>query len=219
MATDPPPAADRSRRQAAQAAAFDEIGARYDEAFPHKEGQVDATDWLIAHLPPGATVLDVGCGTGVPTARRLLDAGHVVTGVDISPGMLALARENVPEADLRQLDILDLDESLGTFDAAVAFFSLLMLPRGEIPTALRRVHDLLAPGGLLVLAMVEADLDDVTIPFLGSDVRVSGYARDDLRDVLEDNGFDVDDLRDLTYAPATDGAPPEVELFATCRRR
>lgn len=219
MTTDPSTPADRSRRQAAQAAAFDEIGARYDEAFPHKEGQLDATERLVAQLPNGASVLDVGCGTGIPTARRLLDAGHAVTGVDISPGMLALARENVPEADLRRLDVLDLDESLGTFDAAVAFFSLLMLPRSEIPAALRGVHALLAPGAPFVLAMVEADLDDVTIPFLGSDVRVSGYTRDDLRRVLEGNGFTVDDLRDLTYAPATDGAPPEVELFVTCYRR
>lgn len=219
MATDPTPPNDRSRHRAAQAAAFDEIGARYDEAFPHKEGQVDATDQLAARLPRGARVIDVGCGTGVPTARTLVDAGLQVTGVDISPGMLALARENVPEADLRQLDVLDLDASLGTFDAAVAFFSLLMLPRSEIPAALQRVHALLAPGAPFILAMVEADLDDVTIPFLGSDLRVSGYTRDDLRRVLDDNGFTVGELRDLTYAPASDGAPPEVELFVTCSRR
>ena len=74
------------------------FGDRYDEAFPHKEGQLAAGAWLAASLGPGGRVLDLGCGTGLPTARQLTDAGLRVTGVDLSAGMLALARENVPEA-------------------------------------------------------------------------------------------------------------------------
>jgi ubiquinone/menaquinone biosynthesis C-methylase UbiE len=68
-----------------QVAAFDQIGDRYDEAFPHRAGQVAAGEWLAAQLTPGSRVLDVGCGTGLPTARNLVDAGMHVTGIDISP--------------------------------------------------------------------------------------------------------------------------------------
>jgi len=42
---------DWERRQRAQAAAFDAIGARYNEAFPRKDGQVRAVEQLLAHLP------------------------------------------------------------------------------------------------------------------------------------------------------------------------
>ena len=210
---------DRTERRAAQAHAFDRIGARYDEAFPHKDGQVEATEWLAAHLAPGSGVLDIGCGTGLPTARMLCDAGFSVTGIDISTGMLRLARKNVPETDLHHLDVLDLDPSLGPFDAAVAFFTLLMLPRAEVPLALRRVGELLRPGAPLVLAMVEADVDDVPIPFLGSTIRVTGYPRAELGPLLEDNGFAVEDVRDRAYAPTGPGAPPEVQLFVRARRR
>ncbi|HEX6526500.1 MAG TPA: methyltransferase domain-containing protein [Streptosporangiaceae bacterium] len=111
----------------AQAAAFDNIGEQYDQAFPHKEGQITAGEWLIGQLARGARVLDAGCGTGLPTARQLLDAGLAVTGIDISAVMLELARRNVPEADLRRLDLTEVGSELGHFDAAVAFFSLLML--------------------------------------------------------------------------------------------
>lgn len=201
-----------------QAAAFDQIGARYDEAFPHKQGQLEAGDWLATQLPAGGRVLDAGCGTGVPTARRLHEAGHAVTGVDISAGMLDLARQNVPDADFRQLDVLDLDASLGTFDAVVAFFALLMLLRADVPTALQRLRDVLSPGGLLALAMVEADLDDVPIPFLGNTLRVTGYPRDELCALVTAAGFDVLDLREYAYEPATPDAPPEVQLFLYCRR-
>jgi SAM-dependent methyltransferase len=201
-----------------QAAAFDSIGERYDQAFPHKEGQVAAGEWLIGQLPRGARVLDAGCGTGVPTMRQLQEAGLSVTGIDISEVMLALARQNVPGVDLRQLDLTEVGPELGLFDAAVAFFSLLMLPRADIPQILSRLHDVLAAGGLLAIGMVEADVDDVPIDFLRMPVRVTGYPRDDLERVVRDAGFEVLQTIDLSYAPVTTQALPEVQLFLYCRR-
>ncbi|MET9418895.1 class I SAM-dependent methyltransferase [Streptomyces klenkii] len=202
-----------------QAEAFDAIGHRYDEAFPHKEGQLGAGAWLAAALPPGSRVLDVGCGTGLPTARQLSDAGHRVVGVDLSPGMLELARGNVPKAEFHLADLADLrDGRLGTFDGAAAFFSLLMLPRPEIPHALRMLHGLLRPGGLLALSMVEADVDDYAMPFLGNTIRVSGYLRDELRQVVGEAGFEVAGEHSLAYAPASTDVPPEIQLFLNLRR-
>ncbi len=207
-----------SAHRRAQAAAFDNIGARYDQAFPHKDGQVAAGEWLIGQLQNGARVLDAGCGTGVPTARQLHEAGLSVTGIDISEVMLALARENVPGIDLRQLDLAEIGPELGRFDAAVAFFSLLMLPRADIPAILARLRDVLAPGGLLAVGMVEADVDDVPIEFLGMPIRVTGYPRDELARVVETAGFEVLETADLSYAPVSMQVPPEVQLFLYCRR-
>lgn len=211
-----------------QAEAFDAIGDRYDEAFPHKDGQLSAGQWLADALAPGSRVLDVGCGTGLPTARQLVEAGHELVGIDISPGMLALARENVPAATFHQADIVDLRSGgrygpggardLGEFDAIVAFFSLLMLPRPEIPYALRALRGLLRPGGLLALAMVEADVDDFAIPFLGNSVRVSGYLREELRRVVRDAGFEIAAEDSHSYAPASTDVPPEIQLYLHCRR-
>jgi SAM-dependent methyltransferase len=206
-----------------QAEAFDAIGDRYDEAFPHKEGQLAAGEWLIRSLSSGSRVLDLGCGTGVPTARQLVDAGHEVVGVDLSSVMVELARQKVPEATFHELDLADLrpggPADLGRFDAVAAFFSLLMLPRPEIPVALRTIHHLLAPGGLFALSMVEADVDNRPIPFLGNTIRVSGYLREDLRRVIETAGFEILDETSYTYAPAIADVPPEEQVFLSCRRR
>jgi SAM-dependent methyltransferase len=205
-----------------QAEAFDVIGDRYDEAFPHKEGQVAAADWLIGSLAAGSRVLDLGCGTGVPTARQLADAGFEVVGVDLSGGMVKLAREYVPGATFHQLDLADLrpggPRDLGRFDAVAAFFSLLMLPRAEIPLALLTIRHLLVPGGLFVLSMVEADVDDFSIPFLGRTIRVSGYLLEDLRKVIETAGFEIAEESSYTYAPAVADVPPEEQVFLCCRR-
>jgi ubiquinone/menaquinone biosynthesis C-methylase UbiE len=207
-----------SPERSAQAAAFDHIGERYDLAFPHKEGQLAAGEWLIGQLPAGARVLDAGCGTGLPTSRQLLEAGLSVTGIDISEVMLALARKHVPAADLRMIDLTEIGPELTRFDAAVAFFSLLMLPRAQIPVALDRLREVLVPGGLLAVGMVEADVDDVPIDFLGASVRVTGYPRDELALVVETAGFEVLQTRDLSYAPVSTQVPPEVQLFLYCRR-
>ncbi|MFG2527441.1 class I SAM-dependent DNA methyltransferase [Streptomyces sp. NPDC048516] len=208
--------------RAGQAEAFDAIGDRYDDAFPHKEGQLASGTWLADTLPAGSRILDLGCGTGLPTARQLSDAGHRVVGIDLSPSMVALARENVPDADFHRLDIADLRggrlDGAGSFDGIAAYFSLLMLPRAEIPYALGMLHDLLRPEGLLALSMVEADVDDFTIPFLGNSVRVSGYLRDDLRRVVHDAGFDVVGEDAYAYAPSSTDVPPEIQLFLHLRR-
>lgn len=210
------------RDRTGQAEAFDAIGDRYDEAFPHKEGQIAAGAWLIESLPAGARVLDLGCGTGLPTALQLTDGGLQVTGIDLSPGMLAQARANVPGAAFVRADIGDLVEggplATGSFQAVAAFFSLLMLPRAEIPYALRAIADLLEPGGLFTLSMVEADVDDMSIPFLGHTIRVSGYLRDELLQVVTDAGFEVIKEDSYAYAPASIDVPPEEQIFLSCRR-
>jgi hypothetical protein len=66
--------------------------------------------------------------------------------------------------------------------------------------------------------MVEADVDDVPIHFLGSPVWVTGYIRDDLCALVADAGFEILHLRHHSYAPASTEVAPEVQLFLYCRR-
>ena len=215
---DPGPDKSWTAREEAQAEAYDTMGSRYDEAFPHKEGQVECVERLLVQLRPNAEVLDVGCGSGLPTARQLDAAGCRVTGIDISPVMLEAARENVPGARFLQQDVVDLDPDGAEYDAVVAFFSLLNLPKARIGETLGLLHRSLAPGGWLAYAMVEADVDDVAITFLGTRLRVSGYPRYELRKVLAEAGFESTWEHVLSYAPATAQAAPEVQIFGLCRR-
>jgi ubiquinone/menaquinone biosynthesis C-methylase UbiE len=199
-----------------QAAAFDAIGERYDDVFPHKSGQIIATQWVVDRLTPGARVLDVGCGTGVPTAGMLAESGLVVIGVDVSNEMLALARRNVPTGRFVAMDVMELDDSLGEFDAVCAFFSLLMLRREDIPRALRRMRAVLRPGGIVAIGMVEGDLDYAPLPFLGQEVAVSAYPQADLEAAVRAEGLHVLEVDVEEFEPASAELPAERQVFLYC---
>jgi SAM-dependent methyltransferase len=67
-------------------------------------------DRFLGLLPEGGAVLDLGCGSGRPIARYLIEHGHPVTGVDTSPELIALCRERFADqtwvaADMRGLDL------------------------------------------------------------------------------------------------------------------
>jgi|SRR5215472_11723293 len=71
------------------------------------EGWIDR---LISSLPIGGTVLDLGCGGGVPVARSLVAHGFEVTGIDSSPALISLCRSRMPNqqrliADMRSLAV------------------------------------------------------------------------------------------------------------------
>ncbi len=105
---------------------------------------------LKARLPPRGSVLDVGCGCGVPVARSLAGAGHDVTGVDISEVQTERARRLVPGATFLRADATQLDFPPGSFDAVVCLYALIHMPLGEQPRLLRRIASWLRPSGWLL---------------------------------------------------------------------
>jgi SAM-dependent methyltransferase len=104
---------------------------------------------LMEMLPAGASALDLGCGSGVPFTRRLA-ARCEVTGVDISARQLALARAHVPTAHFIKADMTTVEFPAGSFDAVVACFSIIHVPREEQGPLVARVHSWLRPGGLFL---------------------------------------------------------------------
>ena len=77
-------------------------------------------------LPVGATILDIGCGSGEPIARYLIEKGYAVTGVDSSPEMITLCKGHFPDGDWRVQDMraLSLDRAFNGILAWDSFFHL-----------------------------------------------------------------------------------------------
>ncbi|GAA2792899.1 class I SAM-dependent methyltransferase [Saccharopolyspora taberi] len=201
--------------------AFDAIGERYVKEREELSEQLRAGQWVIDRLPAGARVLDLGCGTGFPTAEQFAAAGVEVVGVDESPRMLELTARRVPSARVERGDMRSLDPGLGDFDAVTAFFSLLMLTRAEVAEVLAAVRGRLRGPGLLAVAMVQGDFDAEPITFLGTEIRVSAWSPQEFGEVVEAAGFTVEELRDVRVECETDRpyqVEPQVFVYARAGR-
>ncbi len=194
---------------------FDQIAEKYQGEHSHNPFQAALIERISALLPAGTSVLDLGCGTGVPTAKVLTESDHRVVGVDIAEGMLRLAREQVPAAEFVHANFAELPADFGKFEAVTAFFSLLMLSRADIERTLDKIAGWLTPGGYFGLGMVNFDADSIPIEFMGVPVTVSGYLEPDLKALLETHGFTVLDIETVFFTP-TDG-PQESQIFALAR--
>jgi ubiquinone/menaquinone biosynthesis C-methylase UbiE len=96
-------------------------------------------------------VADLGCGPGHVT-RYLGEAGLQVIGIDISPGMIALAAERTPSIEFRVGDMRKLDLEDASLAGIVAFYSIVHFTPGELPGVFREFRRVLCAGGLLLLA-------------------------------------------------------------------
>lgn len=99
---------------------------------------------LAAELRPKAAVLDLGCGAGVPATRWLAER-FPVTGVGFSERQLELASRNAPAATFVKADMSEVRFEPKTFDAVVALYSIIHVPRSEHSALLRNIRRRLRP--------------------------------------------------------------------------
>jgi ubiquinone/menaquinone biosynthesis C-methylase UbiE len=197
---------------------FDALGKDYEKAFIGLAAQREEAEWLAGELPAGAKVVDLGCGTGRPVAEVLAAAGHEVSGYDVSPKMVEIARAQVPTARFEVGDLRSLSFPAGSLHAIVACFSLLQLPRPEVDASLARFAGWLSPGGYLLLGTVAADVENLDIVFMGQPVTVSSYPLEGYRTLLADTGLEVVRERVARFQPDYPGSEADDNLFLTARK-
>lgn len=145
----------------------------------------------------GQRILDAGCGSG-PTTLALIERGAHVSGFDLSPAMIEIARSNLPETDLRVHDLAEpLPWDDDTFDIAVA--SLVLHYLQEWSSALAELHRALTPGGRLLVSVNHPG----AFPIVHPDLEYFGITK-----YTEDYDFDGTSV-DLTFFHRPLGAMAE----------
>lgn len=169
---------------------------------------VPEVEAFVAGLPPGARVLDVGCGNGVPLTRALQRLGLDVVGVDSSTRMLERFRENCPGVPHHcgPIQSFELPDER-PFDAAIAWGVLFHLPHAEQAQAIARVASLLVPGGRFLFTSGDADGSIEGAPMHGVPFRYWSFDVEGYRRLLASHGLvletvEVDAGRN-TYYTAT----------------
>lgn len=101
-------------------------------------------------LPRGAAVIDLGCGAGFPITEVLVLEGLNVYAIDASPSFVAAFRRNLPGVPVACEAVEDSTFFNRTFDAALAWGLMFLLPAEEQRRLIQRVAGILVPGGRLV---------------------------------------------------------------------
>jgi ubiquinone/menaquinone biosynthesis C-methylase UbiE len=137
-------------------------------------------------------VADVGCGAGRVTSL-LSRLGLDAFGVDLSPGMVALARRTYPQLRFEEGSMLALDLPAATLGGLLAYYSIIHIPWERRQQVFTEFHRVLAPGGMLMLVFQIGDEQGHRTDFLGTPVSVDWYRQrpDDVANLLREAGFDM----------------------------
>lgn len=211
---------NRSKEEAR--ASYNRLSRWYDAIAGSTEKKY--RDWGLEKLSaqPGERILEIGFGTGhclVALAKAVGPGGRVL-GVDISDGMLAIARERLQKEGLNdrvELHLgdaanLDFIEAEG-LDGVFMSFTLELFDNPEIPRVLRECHRILKPGGrIAVVSMTKTDPP-------GAAVRIYEWFHEKMpnyadcrpifaRQAIEGSGFEI---RDVSVSSMW-GLPVEIVL-------
>ncbi|HEX4402470.1 MAG TPA: class I SAM-dependent methyltransferase [Galbitalea sp.] len=139
-------------------AAYDTVASSYAELIPGLSAEaildVAAIDSFIARVLEngGGPVLDVGAGPGRIT-NYLVSRGVDASGIDLSPGMVEVARDSYPELRFAVGSLGRLEFADASLAGVVAWYSIIHTPPEELPGVFMDFHRVLRPGGVLLIGM------------------------------------------------------------------
>lgn len=175
-----------------------DAAALYDRHAAHwaglRAGSVMEHGWLDrfrALIPESPSVLDIGCGSGEPVARYLVDRGCTVTGVDAAPQLVAIAKTRVPEATCLVADLRGL--SLGkTYDGILAWNSSFHLPPDDQRAMFASFAAHAAEGAALMFTTGTSH-GEITGELNGDTIYYASLDADEYRALLDQHGFTLVD--------------------------
>ncbi|HEU5422031.1 MAG TPA: class I SAM-dependent methyltransferase [Nitrolancea sp.] len=172
-------------------------------------------DLLERALPAGAVVLDLGCATGALATARLARRFRV-TGVDLSPRQIELARAAIPQARFICADMANVRFPPASFDAVTSFYALNHLPRQELAPLLASIAAWLRPSGLFVASFPAGNSPGNVEPnWLGVPMYFSGFDAETNVRLVEETGLRIEQATVETIEE--DGRPVQF-LWVVARR-
>jgi SAM-dependent methyltransferase len=171
------------------AAAYNRIAAWFDGKRTRALIERPYLDYLAQALKPGASILDLGCGSGEPILRFFLERRFAVTGVDASAAMIDIAARRFPGTrflvnDMRRLALNE------TFDAVIAWHSLFHLAHADQRAMFATFAACLHPGGLLMFTS-GSEHGEVWSDNGGESLYHASLSLEEYRHLLQTHGFHV----------------------------
>jgi SAM-dependent methyltransferase len=169
---------------------YDENAAEWDRL--RGPGSLIEKPWLdrfLSLLGTGASILDLGCGSGRPIAAYFIQGGYAVTGVDSSPALIELCRSRFPQSEWIVADMRTLD--LGRrFDGVLAWDSFFHLSHDDQRAMFQVFARHVQPRGALMFTSGLNHGEELST-FAGEPLYHASLDTSEYRQLLSRNGFQV----------------------------
>lgn len=147
------------------ASSYDQLAAFWaSDRFPADNG-ISLHRRAIAFVKDRGAALDIGCGSSGRMIEFLRSEGFSSEGLDLSSGMLGLARQRHPDVLFHHADICEWQPAR-TYSFVSAWDSIWHVPLDAHEAVLTKIFDMLAPGGVTVFSMGGLDTPSETINVL-----------------------------------------------------
>jgi ubiquinone/menaquinone biosynthesis C-methylase UbiE len=162
------------------------------------------------------TCADFGCGPG-HTTKFLFDAGvKKIIGVDISPGMVKVARRTFPDINFEEGDLLELPHNANHFASAVAFYAIVHFDYDQIATAFKEISRVLRKGAHFLFSF---HVGEETVHFdkandIEIDIDLHFFKTDRILKLLSDNAFRIIDAVERLPYPDVEYATKRAYVWA-----
>ena len=163
-----------------------------------------ASDWAAKHsnahfwgkemdkfhqLLPEGKILEIGSGGG-RDAKELIELGYEYTGIDVSEGLIAVAKKLNPNGKFFLKSLYELDFPENEFDGFWSSATLLHIPKERIKEVLQNIHQVIRKDGIGFISLKQGTGEKIE-----SDNRLFAYyEKDEFKKILLQNGFEVLDI-------------------------
>ncbi|MBB4634226.1 class I SAM-dependent methyltransferase [Longimicrobium terrae] len=201
-------------------ASYDRVAEEYARRIAgelaHKPLDRTLLDAFAGRVRGAGPVVDAGCGPGHVT-RYLADRGVEASGLDLSPGMVDQARALHPDVPFRVGDVTALDAEKGAWAGAVAYYSLIHLPRPVVVRALRELARVLRPGAPLFIGFHAGSETRHMDEWWGQPVRLDFvfFSVGEMTGYLRQAGFTVEQVTERSAYPDVEAPTRRAYILAT----
>jgi SAM-dependent methyltransferase len=209
---------DANKRQAYQTSydlVADEYARRIFDELQHKPLDRELLDRFAASVRDVGPACDMGCGPG-HVARYLFEQGVPICGIDLSTAMVEQARRLTPTVEFRQGDMSALEIADGSYAGIAEFYSIIHIPRTELPGTLAELRRVLRPGGILLLAFHIGDDSLHLDEWWDQKVNVDFFffRSEEMAGSLREAGFEIEEIIEREPYPDVEHQSRRSYIFA-----
>lgn len=177
------------------ASVYDKIAGIYQDTF---DEPTDFIEEFVEMVPRNSSILDAGCGVGTDSAFLHSKGFHVV-GLDLSPGMIKIARKRHPDIEFRLEDLREPKFPDRSFAGIIGSFSLIHIPKKDVPGTLNKYNKLLKEQGVLFLTLQGGRSEELFVdePYKpGEKTFLNIFSEAEIKKELEKTGFVIVKIKD-----------------------